>query len=110
MDTLTRERITYEINEDGYVILLDGTPWITQDRTNLPYPDRTLEECCQQQIEDLLTAAAEAAQAQINAEEKLAELYALYATLVKKGTLTIDEVPEASREKVQALVDAEATA
>ena len=80
MDTLTRERITYEINEDRYVILLDGTPWITQDRTNLPYPDRTLEECCQQQIEDLLTAAAEAAQAQINAEEKLEELYALYAT------------------------------
>ena len=73
MDTLTRERITYEINEDGYVILLDGTPWITQDRTNLPYPDRTLEECCQQQIEDLLTAAAEAAQAQINAEEQLAK-------------------------------------
>ena len=43
-------------------------------------------------------------------KEQLAELYALYATLVKKGTLTIDEVPEASREKVQALVDAEATA
>lgn len=106
MDTLTRERISYEIKEDGYLIFLDGNPWISQDRTNLPYPDRTLEECCQQQIEDLL-AAAESAQVQADTQSELAELYALYATLVKKGTLEIGEVPEASREKVQALIDAE---
>ena len=50
---MLRERITYEINENGYAINLDGKLWITQDTTNLPYPNLTLEECCLKQIEDL---------------------------------------------------------
>ena len=73
-----RDRITYEILENGYEIKLDGKLWITQDTTNLPYPNLTLEECCLKQIDDICTPqeAAVSLQHQItNLELAMAEIY-----------------------------------
>ena len=73
-----RERITYEILENGYRINLDGKLWITQDTINLPYPNLTLEECCLKQIDDICTPQEEAVSLQdqiTNLELAMAEIY-----------------------------------
>ena len=73
-----RDRITYEILENGYEIKLDGKLWITQDVTNLPYPNLTLEECCLKQIDDICTPQEEAVSLQdqiTNLELAIAEIY-----------------------------------
>ena len=73
-----RDRITYEILENGYEIKLDGKLWITQNATNLPYPNLTLEECCLKQIDDICTPQEEQASIQdqiTNIELAIAELY-----------------------------------
>ena len=73
-----RERITYEIWENGYEIGLDGKLWITQDTTNLPYPNLTLEECCLKHIDDICTPQEEAVSLQdqiTNLELAMAEIY-----------------------------------
>ena len=73
-----RDRITYEILENGYRINLDGKLWITQDTTNLPYPNLTLEECCLKQIEDICVPQEEAISLQdqiTNLELAMAEIY-----------------------------------
>ena len=73
-----RDRITYEIIENGYEIKLDGKLWITQDTTNLPYPNLTLEECCLKQIDDICTPQEEAVSLQdqiTDIELAIAELY-----------------------------------
>ena len=73
-----RDRITYEILENGYEIKLDGKLWITQDTTNLPYPNLTLEECCLKQIDDICTPQEEAVSLQdqiTNLELAIAEIY-----------------------------------
>ena len=50
---MSRDRITYKINETGYDIMLDGKLWITQYPPYIPYPELTLEECCLKQIDEL---------------------------------------------------------
>ena len=73
-----RDRITYEILENGYRINLDGKLWITQDTTNLPYPNLTLEECCLKHIDDICTPQEEAVSLQdqiTNLELAMAEIY-----------------------------------
>ena len=73
-----RDRITYEILENGYEIKLDGKLWITQDTTNLPYPNLTLEECCLKQIDEICTPQEEAVSLQdqiTNLELAMAEIY-----------------------------------
>ena len=73
-----RDRITYEILENGYRINLDGKLWITQDTTNLPYPNLTLEEGCLKQIDDICTPQEEAVSLQdqiTNLELAMAEIY-----------------------------------
>ena len=73
-----RDRITYEILENGYRINLDGKLWITQDTTNLPYPNLTLEECCLKHIDEICTPQEEAVSLQdqiTNLELAMAEIY-----------------------------------
>ena len=73
-----RDRITYEILENGYEIKLDGKLWITQDTTNLPYPNLPLEECCLKQIDEICTPQEEAVSLQdqiTNLELAMAEIY-----------------------------------
>ena len=50
-----KDRITYEILEDGYLIKLDGKPWIKQYEPYIPYPELSYEEGCLKQIEDICT-------------------------------------------------------
>ena len=73
-----RDRITYEILENRYEINLDGKLWITQDTTNLPYPNLTLEECCLKHIDEICTPQEEAVSLQdqiTNLELAMAEIY-----------------------------------
>jgi hypothetical protein len=51
-----RERITYNILENGYEINLDGKPWIKQIEPYIPYRNVSYEESCLMQIEDLCKA------------------------------------------------------
>ena len=73
-----RDRVTYEILENGYKINLDGKPWIEQLEPFIPYPNLSYEEGCLKQIEDLCKPQEEqlSIQDQItNLELALAELY-----------------------------------
>src|SRR5690554_5417687 len=36
--------LTYEIKDNGYVILRDGKPWIVQENGRFPYPGDTVEQ------------------------------------------------------------------
>ena len=45
--------ISYEINDKGYTIYLDGVAWIQQEEPFIPYPNLSYEEGCLKQIEEL---------------------------------------------------------
>ncbi len=45
--------LTYEVNGNGYTILMDGQPWIVQEEF-IPFPAETLEKSAQLHIKDLL--------------------------------------------------------
>ena len=49
-----REKITYEILEDGYIINNDGKPWIKQVEPYIPYKDMSYEECCLKHIDEIV--------------------------------------------------------
>lgn len=53
---MLRDRITFEILENGYKINLDGNPWIKQVEPYIPYRNVSYEESCLMQIEDLCKA------------------------------------------------------
>ena len=55
--------LTYEIIENGYVILNDGVKWIEQIDF-MPYPAETLEESAQKHIEALTAEASNEAKAE----------------------------------------------
>ena len=55
--------LTYEIIENGYVILNDGVKWIEQTGF-IPYPGATMEESAQKHIAALTADASNAAQAE----------------------------------------------
>jgi hypothetical protein len=50
---MNKERITYEILEDGYMLNLDGKPWIKQHKEHAFYPEKSLEENAELHIEEL---------------------------------------------------------
>ena len=54
-----RDRITYEILENGYLIKLDGKLWIKQIEPYIPYPELSYEEGCLKQIEEVCKANEE---------------------------------------------------
>ena len=73
-----RDRVTYEILENGYKINLDGKPWIEQLEPFIPYPNLSYEEGCLKQIEDLCKPQEEVVSLQdqiTNLELAIAELY-----------------------------------
>lgn len=71
-----KDRITYEISENGYLISLDGKPWIKQYEPYIPYPELSYEESCLKQIEDICTPVEEP-----SVEEQIADLEAQLAEL-----------------------------
>lgn len=50
---MNKERITYEILEDGYMLYLDGKPWIKQHAEHLFKPELSLKENAELHIEDI---------------------------------------------------------
>jgi hypothetical protein len=47
--------LTYEVTERGYTILLDGKPWIVQDKDiYIPFPAATMEESAELHIQQIL--------------------------------------------------------
>lgn len=46
--------LTFELMDDGYTILRDGVPWITQDNGRFPYPGDTVEQSAKNHILELL--------------------------------------------------------
>lgn len=49
-----RERISYEILENGYLIKLDGKPWVKQVEPYIPYRCDSYEESCLKHIEEIV--------------------------------------------------------
>ena len=47
--------LTYKATETGYTILLDGKPWIVQDKdVYIPFPAATMEESAELHIADII--------------------------------------------------------
>ena len=67
--TIYDKEISYEINDDGYMIYLCGKPWIHQYEPFIPYPELGYEGSCLKQIEELATANEEStSQDELNSE------------------------------------------
>lgn len=49
-----RERISYEILENGYLINLDGKPWVKQIEPHIPFKGVSYEESCLKQIDEIV--------------------------------------------------------
>lgn len=45
--------ISYEVRDDGYMVYLDGTPWIHQYEPYIPHPELGYEGSCLKQLDDL---------------------------------------------------------
>ena len=54
--TINGKPISYEIDENGYTIYLDGQTWISQRDTCIPYSDLGYEGSCLKQIEDIFNS------------------------------------------------------
>ena len=65
------EHISYEILENGYMIYLDGEPWISQlDQYSKPYDkDKSYEENCIMQLDDITSAANATDEASVDGNE-----------------------------------------
>lgn len=72
------QKVSYEINDDGYNIFLGGRPWFSQPEPYIPYPDLGYEGSCLKQIEELCTPPEPP---QETAEEKMAALEAQVQSL-----------------------------
>lgn len=55
---MENSKLTYEILEDGYVILSDGKPWIVQKEPCIPNKKLSYEENAKAQIEEILNPPA----------------------------------------------------
>ena len=90
-----RDRITYEILENGYRINLDGKPWIEQLEPYIPNPSISYEENAIAQIEELVAMHENAKNEQMEKEqlieqvklqdEAINELASLVSDLMMKG-------------------------
>ena len=90
-----RERITYEILENGYRINLDGKPWIEQLEPYIPNPSISYEENAIAQIEEIVAMHENAKNEQVEKEqlmeqvklqdEAINELASLVSDLMMKG-------------------------
>ena len=92
---MERERISYEILENGYRINLDGQQWIHQYEPYIPNPSISYEENAIAQIEELVAMHENANNEQMEKEqlieqvklqdEAINELASLVSDLMMKG-------------------------
>ena len=90
-----RDRITYEILENGYRINLDEKPWIHQYEPYIPNPSISYEENAIAQIEELVAMHENTKNEQMEKEalmeqvklqdEAINELASLVSDLMMKG-------------------------
>ena len=90
-----RDRITYEILENGYRINLDGKTWIEQTEPYIPNPSISYEENAIAQIEEIVAMHENANNEQMEKEalieqvklqdEAINELASLVSDLMMKG-------------------------
>lgn len=66
--------LTYEIKENGYIILKDGVPWIVQDNGVIPYRGETMEQSAVNHINDILATNENLPDHKLTAEEEIAIL------------------------------------
>ena len=50
---MTKEQITYEIREDGYMLFENGKPWILQHTEHFFHPELSAKENAELHIEEL---------------------------------------------------------
>ena len=74
---MNKERISYEILEDGYMLYLDGQPWIKQHTEHVFYPELSLKENAEKHIEDICTPV----EPEPTRDEEVARLQAQVAEL-----------------------------
>lgn len=74
---MNKERITYEILEDGYMLKLDGKDWIKQHTEHVFYPELSLKENAEKHIEDICTPV----EAEPTKDEQIAQLQEQVAQL-----------------------------
>ena len=70
---MNKERITYEILEDGYMLFLDGKAWIKQHKEHVFYPELSLKENAEKHIEEIVAsheASIKEQQEKLEAEQK----------------------------------------
>ena len=92
---MERERISYEILENGYRINLDGQQWIHQYEPYIPNPSISYEENAIAQMEELVAMHENAKNEQMEKEqlmeqvklqdEAINELASLVSDLMMKG-------------------------
>ena len=92
---MNKDRITYEILENGYRINLDGKIWIEQTEPYIPNPSISYEENAIAQIEELVAMHENAKNEQMEKEqlieqvklqdEAINELASLVSDLMMKG-------------------------
>ena len=46
--------LTYEVKDNGYIIMNNETPWIIQTNDYIPYPAETVEESAQNHINQII--------------------------------------------------------
>lgn len=74
---MNKDRITYEILEDGYMLFLDGKAWIKQHTEHVFNPDKTLEENAVLHIEEICKPVEETP----SKDEQIAQLQEQIAQL-----------------------------
>lgn len=99
-----RDRITYEILENGYLIKLDGKPWIKQYEPYIPYPNLSYEEGCLKHIEEIVASHEAGEKAQQEAEQEKAQLLeqiALQDEAINELASLVSELMMAQESEVQ---------
>lgn len=74
---MSKEQITYEILEDGYMLYSNGKPWIKQHKEHVFHPELSLKENAEKHIEELCKPVVE----QPTVEEQITELQLAIAEL-----------------------------
>lgn len=75
--------LTYEITGEGYTILLNGKPWMVQDKY-IPHPGSTVEESAQNHINEILKSEEENKPSE-STESKLQDIMLAIAELANSA-------------------------
>ena len=92
--TIYDKEISYEINDDGYMIYLCGKPWIHQYEPFIPYPELGYEGSCLKQIEELTIVPEQPVEDPLSTEVQLLALQEKNASLEEQLELQAQAIME----------------